>query len=125
VGVADERGTPAQAPDPEQDLLGQPFRLDSISEVPAPDGAEGVWHRYVIVQGSNTINGMRPGELSDVRVQIDDIVRRLNERFLKAQTGSPSRSSRRPPPPRGSSRTPDFKSTTAVAAAPARVPHKV
>jgi len=125
VSATDELGTPAQAPGPQQDLLAQPFRLDSITEVPAPEGAEGVWYQYVIVRGSNTINGMRPGQFSDVRVQIEDIVRRLNERFMKAQAGSPARSSRRPPPPRGASRTPDLKSTPAIAASPAQVPQKV
>jgi len=78
----------SSAPDSEPDLLGQPFRLDSITEVPAPDGAEGTWQRYVIVQGSNTINGLRSGTLADVKVQIEDVVRHLNERFVKAQTAS-------------------------------------
>ena len=35
------------------DLLGVPFRIDSIVEAPAPEGSKGVWHRYVIVQGTN------------------------------------------------------------------------
>jgi hypothetical protein len=91
-GAADERGV--QVPDAGSDMLGQPFTVESISEVAPPDGAEGVWHQYVIVQGTNRINGLRPGTLTVVRPQIEEMVRHLNERFMKAQnkpTGGYSR----------------------------------
>ena len=110
TGAADERKTASQ-PDSQSDLLGQPFRLDSITEVPAPDGAEGVWQQYVIVQGTNTINGMRAGTLSEVRPQIEEIVRHLNERFMKAQAGAASGYGRKAPPARGGRRSPEPKPT--------------
>ena len=69
------------------DLLGEPFRLDSIDEVAAPSGGDGVWQRYVIVQGTNTINGMRAGTRSEVSLEIESMVARLNERFRKGQPG--------------------------------------
>ena len=53
--------------DQARDFLGEPFRLHTIVEVPAPEGSEGVWQQYVIVQGINTINGLRPGTRSEVR----------------------------------------------------------
>jgi hypothetical protein len=73
-----------------QDLLGQPFRLDSITEVPPPEGGEGIWHKYVITQGSNTITGLRSGTRWDVRVFVESMVGRFNERFEKrpARLGS-------------------------------------
>jgi hypothetical protein len=52
--------------DQARDFLGEPFRLHTIVEVPAPEGSEGVWQQYVIVQGINTINGLRPGTRSEV-----------------------------------------------------------
>jgi hypothetical protein len=82
------------APEPAPDLLGEPFRLDSIREVPAPEGGEGVWQQYVIVQGTNTIRGLRPGTRSEVSVQVESMVARLNERFRKGKAqvvGSPDR----------------------------------
>src|SRR5262245_4462667 len=85
-------------PDATPDLLGEPFRLDSITEVPAPSGGEGVWHRYVIVQGINTINGLRAGTHSEVSIEIESMVARLNERFQKGQpapAGSYSRGRRK------------------------------
>ena len=62
-----------------------PFRLDTVQEVDAPEGCDGVWQRYVITQGSNTIVGMRCGDPSDVNRVLNDIVERLNLRFAKRQ----------------------------------------
>ena len=92
-------------PDPSQDLLGQPFRLDSIAEVPAPEGGEGTWHRYVIVQGTNTINGLRAGTHAEVSVQVEMMVERLNERFRKGKTPLGGGYSRKPPPQVGRPKT--------------------
>lgn len=58
------------------------FRLDSITETPAPDGAgAGVWYRYVITQGSNIITGLRSGTRVDVDATLEDMVERLNHRL--------------------------------------------
>ena len=57
-----------------------PFKLESISAAAAPDGAEGVWHRYVISQGDNTIAGVRAGTLEEVTLLVEAMVERLNER---------------------------------------------
>jgi hypothetical protein len=62
-----------------------PFRLDTIQEIDAPEGCDGVWQRYVITQGSNTIVGMRCGAQGDVNRVLNDIVERLNIRFAKRQ----------------------------------------
>lgn len=70
---------------PTQDLLGDPFRLDSITEVSPPDGHEGSWYRYVIMQGSNTITGVRSGTRWEVSLTLESLVERLNERFKKRQ----------------------------------------
>ena len=63
-------------------LLEVPFRLDSISPVAAPAGSEGVWHRYVILQGTNEITGLRAGTQAEVTRLVDDMIERLNERRL-------------------------------------------
>jgi hypothetical protein len=59
------------------------FRLESVDEVAAPEGQDGIWHRYVITQGANTIIGMRPGMLSEVSLSLEQQVERLNMRFAK------------------------------------------
>ena len=59
-----------------------PFRVDQISQVPAPDGSDAVWHRYVISQGPNVITGLRPGAHGNVVSQLDEMVERLNQRRL-------------------------------------------
>ena len=84
---------------PARDLLGEPFRLDSIRDVPAPEGGEGVWQQYVIVQGTNTIIGLRAGTRSEVSLQVEGMVERLNERFRKGKV----------PPAEGPGRKPSFR----------------
>ncbi len=59
------------------------FRLDSLHDVPAPEGCEGTWQRYVIVQGNNRIVGMRAGLQSEVSKVVSDYIERLNSRFAK------------------------------------------
>jgi hypothetical protein len=66
-----------------REILETPFRLDVIEEVAAPDGCEGVWQRYVIVQGENTIVGTRAGNEREVKAAVLDFVERLNLRFAK------------------------------------------
>ena len=70
---------------PSCEALLTPFRLDTIQEIDAPEGCDGVWQRYVITQGNNTITGMRCGAQSDVNRALDDIIERLNLRFAKRQ----------------------------------------
>jgi hypothetical protein len=80
--------------DPGQDLLGEPFRIDSITAAPPPEGGEGIWHRYVIVQGTNTICGLRAGTQAEVNLEVIMMVERLNDRFRKGKTplgGDPAR----------------------------------
>ena len=59
-----------------------PFKLESISKVTAPGGAAGVWHSYVISQGTNTIAGMRVGTQAEVTTSLHDMVERLNDRRI-------------------------------------------
>ena len=65
---------------------GEPFKLKSIRKEQPPAGAEGIdWHRYVITQGDNTIVGHRQGSTSSVRLAVEEIVVRLNQRRLRYQ----------------------------------------
>jgi hypothetical protein len=57
-----------------------PFKLESIAKATAPGGADGIWHRYVISQGTNTIEGVRAGTHAEVAILVHDMVERLNER---------------------------------------------
>jgi hypothetical protein len=61
-------------------FLELPFKLDSIATTAAPVGTEGLWHSYVISQGTNVITGIRAGTHAEVRMRIDGMVERLNER---------------------------------------------
>lgn len=61
-------------------FLELPFKVDSILTSAAPAGAEGLWHSYVISQGTNVITGIRAGTHSEVRMLVDGMVERLNER---------------------------------------------
>lgn len=68
-----------------QAVLEVPFRIDSIAQVEPPDGGEGIWHRYVLSQGSNTITGIRAGTRVEVSQLLEGMVERLNERLGKQQ----------------------------------------
>ena len=59
------------------------YRLDSVVATPSPDGSDGSWFRYVIVQGTNTITGFRAGSLAELNPILQDMVTRLNERAGK------------------------------------------
>jgi hypothetical protein len=67
-----------------------PFRLESIDEIAPPEGQDGVWQRYVITQGANTIVGMRAGVHSEVSLLLAQYVERLNLRFAKQQAKAKS-----------------------------------
>lgn len=57
-----------------------PFLLESLDEVAAPQGQQGVWQRYVITQGANRIVGMRAGMHNEVSLLLSEQVERLNTR---------------------------------------------
>jgi hypothetical protein len=61
-------------------FLELPFKVDSISRTAAPPGAEGVWHSYVISQGTNTITGVRAGTHAEVAALLQEMIERLNDR---------------------------------------------
>ena len=56
------------------------FELTSVVPVDAPNGSEGLWHRYVIKQGTNTITGLRSGTRLELDAQLRDMVEKLNQR---------------------------------------------
>lgn len=63
--------------------MGQPYEIVSVQRAEPPPGLEGSdWYRYVITQGSNTINGCRQGDLNAVTLAVEEIVVQLNERRL-------------------------------------------
>lgn len=61
-------------------LLEVPFVRRSVTPIAAPEGGEGIWHKYVISQGDNHITGLRAGSLAEVTRHVDDLTDRLNER---------------------------------------------
>ena len=64
------------------------YRIDSVVPVADPSGGSGEWFRYVITLGpldDNAIVGTRSGALAEVNAQLDEMVRRLNERLGKLQ----------------------------------------
>jgi hypothetical protein len=65
---------------PTETVLELPFKVDSISKTPAPNGTAGIWHSYVISQGPNTIAGIRTGTQAEVTILLEEMVERLNER---------------------------------------------
>lgn len=62
-----------------------PFVLNSVTPVAAPEGSDGVWHRYVISQGENEITGLRAGTHAEVTRLVDEMIERLNERRIGKQ----------------------------------------
>jgi hypothetical protein len=56
------------------------YRLASITPMATPQDSDGIWHQYVIAQGTNLINGARPGGLAEVQYLVQDMIDRLNER---------------------------------------------
>jgi hypothetical protein len=61
-------------------FLELPFKVDSIATSAAPVGAQGLWHSYVISQGTNVIRGVRAGTHAEVSMLLAGMVERLNER---------------------------------------------
>jgi hypothetical protein len=57
-----------------------PFRLESLVKTGTPEGSDGTWYRYVIMQGTNEITGVRSGPEAEVNHMVREMVERLNER---------------------------------------------
>ncbi len=67
----------------ESPAIEYPYEIVSVRRAEPPPGADGSdWHRYVITQGINTINGCRQGNLEAVTEAVQEIVAQLNERRL-------------------------------------------
>lgn len=62
-----------------------PFVRRSVSPIAAPEGADGLWHSYVISQGDNQITGLRAGSLTEVTQHVDEMTERLNQRRIGKQ----------------------------------------
>jgi hypothetical protein len=77
--VSAENELPREA-SPTETFLELQFKVDSITRAATPAGAEGIWHSYVISQGTNTITGIRAGTHAEVTMLLDDMIERLNER---------------------------------------------
>jgi hypothetical protein len=94
---------PATKPNP---LDAEPFALKSIAKSPPPEGVDtDNWHRYVIIQGKNTIVGQLQGTKASTERAVLEIIERLNER-RRGKTGrvqlSPGRKKKGTPPPQSS-----------------------
>ncbi len=68
----------------EPKVLEPPYEVVSIRRADAPAGVEGTdWHQYVIAfEGSNSIQGYKPGNLRTVTEAVDELVGQLNERHM-------------------------------------------
>jgi hypothetical protein len=62
-------------------LIEEEYGIVSVEPVDPPCGTVGTgWHRYIIEQGKNNIQGYRQGSLDTVTRAVEEIVVRLNER---------------------------------------------
>lgn len=56
------------------------YQIRSITPAVPPEGGEGTWYQYIIVQGCCEITGLRCGNHDEVNLAVQDMVERLNER---------------------------------------------
>lgn len=57
------------------------YEILSVEPTDPPGDMVGTgWHRYIIVQGNNTIRGYQRGDIKAVTRAVEEIVVRLNER---------------------------------------------
>ncbi len=57
------------------------YEVVSVEQTDPPRDMVGSgWHRYIIVQGCNTIRGYQRGNIKAVTQAVEEIVARLNER---------------------------------------------
>jgi hypothetical protein len=81
VAAVDNRRAAAVQAEGTEPSLPDPFEVVSVRPVAAPNGASGAnWYCYEIRQGANTIVGYRSGGIENVRLAVESIVLRLNER---------------------------------------------
>ena len=60
-----------------------PFSVGIIESIDPPEeGAGKYWCRYTIVQGTNTITGMRQGGVKAVKKAVGEIVADMNQRRM-------------------------------------------
>ncbi len=70
----------------------QPFKIIELTKTDPPEADdEREWYRYVISQGDKPIIGLRQGSKRSVKMAIEEVVLRMNERRL-GKTGRPSAS---------------------------------
>jgi hypothetical protein len=64
--------------------MGRFYEIVSIQPAEPPSGAKGsYWYRYVIaLDGNNSINGYRQGNIRVVTKAVENIVAQLNERHF-------------------------------------------
>ena len=64
-------------------MIEDDYVIVSVESTVPPEHLAGTgWHRYVIAQGRNTIRGYQQGSMDAVRLAVEEIVARLNERRL-------------------------------------------
>ena len=70
--------------------MGQYYEIVSIRRSePPPGGIGSYWYRYVIAfEGNNTVNGYQQGNIRVVTKAVEDIVTRLNKRYLNKKAPS-------------------------------------
>ena len=62
-------------------LADDDFAIVSVEPIDPPAEFSGTgWHRYIIEQGDNRIRGYTQGDMRTVRLAVEEIVVRLNER---------------------------------------------
>ena len=62
-------------------MIDKDYEIVSVESADPPTGLAGPgWHRYVIGEGRNTIQGYRRGDLKSVTESVEAIVEGLNER---------------------------------------------
>ncbi len=60
------------------------YRVVTVEKMAAPEGMPGDnWHRYVIGQGSSSIEGKKPGTLKAVTLHAETVAEDLNSRTGK------------------------------------------
>ena len=62
-------------------MIEEDYEIVSVEPTDPPADMVGTgWHRYIIMQGKNTICGYQRGNIHAVRRAVEEIVARLNER---------------------------------------------
>ena len=71
------------------------YRVESVEEVPPPDGMpEANWFRYIISEGRSIIEGFRPGSLYSVTQHAETFANDLNARAANGYSFYVSRKSK-------------------------------